>query len=258
MCSLLHHPDLVPGPPTTVRTMLLVWRRCHEGFSWAPEWFNLQSDRAQDRWVWAHILCPETWQGSASCRRQDKEHAVASHVSKQEPSISLPLHYQKGAGPETRANSKLWVIPSSAGLYCRLETSQCVFAGHWKTRWWEEVETWAVISAMPELCHGEQTWQEKTEMASLICLIKWGNHVLNNRPCGFLSRAVIMIVPEDLYFQQVEGLDSAVNSAQACLEHKTWNFKKKFVSNSIFHVKLCSGLFISNIYIKDITMAFRN
>lgn len=63
-------------------------------------------------------------------------------------------------------------------------------------------------------------------------------------------------ISEDLYSQQVEGLHSSVNRTQACLEHKMWSFK--FVLNNIFHVKLCSGLFISNIYIKDITMVFRN
>lgn len=142
--------------------MLLVWRSCHEGSSWAPDWFDLQSGRAQDRWVWAHILRPETWQVSASCRGQDKEHTVDSHVSKQEASISLPLHYQKGTGPKTRANSKLWVIPSTVGLYCRLGTMQCV-CRTLKTRLSEEVEIWGVISTMSELCHGEQTWQEKTQ-----------------------------------------------------------------------------------------------
>lgn len=65
-------------------------------------------------------------------------------------------------------------------------------------------------------------------------------------------------VSEDLYSQQVEELHSAVNSTQACLEHKKWSCKEKFVLNNIFHVKLCSGFFISNIYIKDITMVFKN
>lgn len=65
-------------------------------------------------------------------------------------------------------------------------------------------------------------------------------------------------VSEELYSQQVEELHSAVNSTQACLEHKMWSFQEKFILNNIFHVKLCSELFISNIYIKDITMVFRN
>lgn len=65
-------------------------------------------------------------------------------------------------------------------------------------------------------------------------------------------------ISEDFYSQQMEGLHSTVNSTQACLEHKMWSFKEKFVLNNIFHVKLCSGLFISNTYVKDITMVFRN
>lgn len=177
--------------------MLLVCRSCHEEPSRAPDWFDFQGDGAQDRWVSAHSLCSETWQVPASCRRQDKEHTVDSRMPKQEPSISLPLRYQKGAGPKNRANDIPWVVPSIAGLYCRPEATQhvnmhicrtpkcSVIRGGW--------DLGCSVNSNCALSWGTKAVREDTEMASLSCLINWVNYLLKNRPRGFFSKAVIMI-----------------------------------------------------------------
>lgn len=77
------------------------------------------------------------------------------------------------------------VLQTGDHAVCLQDTENSLVRGGW--------DLGCNINNVWALSRGTNVAREDTEMASLSCLIRWANYVLNNRPCGFLSRVVITI-----------------------------------------------------------------